>query len=91
MRHMRVIRSVLAGALLATSLFVGTPVRAQGCAMCYTAASQQKEQAKQALNYGIVALLAPTLLMFGGVFWLANRSRKNESGPLDEEAGHENL
>ena len=36
-----------------------SPAFAQGCAMCKTAAASQSDQATQALNRGILLLLAP--------------------------------
>lgn len=53
--------------------------------MCYSTASQQGEKAARALNLGILALLTPTLVLFGGVFYLARRSRHfrdDDSDPL---------
>ena len=46
---------------------------AQGCPMCYRAASQAGEMAIRALNSGILVLLIPTLLMFVGILVFAVR------------------
>jgi hypothetical protein len=46
---------------------------AQGCPMCYRAASQAGKLAIRALNHGILVLLIPTLLMFVGVLVFAFR------------------
>ncbi|SRR6266851_1070323 len=40
---------------------------AQGCPMCYRAASQAGKLAVQALHSGILVLLVPTLLLFVGI------------------------
>jgi len=63
---------LLAG--LAMSLFAPAAT-AQGCAMCATTAAQQNERAAQSLNLGILMLLVPSLLLFGGVAFLALRAR----------------
>ncbi len=44
---------------------------AQGCPMCYRAASQAGQMAVRAINNGILVLLIPTLLMFVGVLVFA--------------------
>ena len=46
---------------------------AQGCPMCYRAASQAGQMAIQALQHGILVLLIPTLVMFVGVLVFAFR------------------
>ncbi len=40
---------------------------AQGCPMCYRAASQAGKLAARAINGGIIVLLLPTLLLFVGI------------------------
>jgi hypothetical protein len=47
----------------------------QGCTMCYTAAAQQSEQGKHALDIGILMLLIPAIAMFCGLFFLIWRSK----------------
>ena len=54
---------------------------AQGCAMCYTSAAQAKD-AGQSLNRGIVVLIVPTFLLFGGV--LAAAVRRDDPGYPEE-------
>ncbi len=49
---------------------------AQSCAMCYDSAKQQGPEAARALNTGIVVLLLPSLLLFGGVVVTAFRRRE---------------
>jgi hypothetical protein len=46
---------------------------AQGCALCYTTASAAGAAAERSLNWGILALLAPALIMFLGVLFLLYR------------------
>jgi len=48
---------------------------AQGCAMCATSAAAAKQAALASLQNGILILLAPPLVMFAGIFWLAFRRR----------------
>jgi hypothetical protein len=76
---------VVAALVLVLLLLNAPAASAQGCAMCYSSASQQGEKAARALNLGILALLTPTLVLFGGVFYLARRSRHfrdDDSDPL---------
>ena len=57
---------------------------AQGCAMCYANAEAAGPEAARALNLGILALLSPTLLLFGGIFFLAARRREPpDEGPTE--------
>ncbi|HYL09108.1 MAG TPA: hypothetical protein VEU31_00085 [Candidatus Acidoferrales bacterium] len=64
-------------AVFVVCLFAGAAAApsasAQGCPMCYRAASQAGKLAIQALNHGILVLLIPTLLMFVGVLVFAFR------------------
>ena len=46
---------------------------AQGCALCYTTASAAGQAAERSLNWGILALLAPALILFLGVLFLLYR------------------
>ena len=48
---------------------------AQGCAMCYQNASASGPQGAQALRYGILILMLPTLTLFTGIFALIYRRR----------------
>jgi hypothetical protein len=63
---------LLAMMLLATLL--APEALAQGCSMCVKNAAATGEEGRQALNAGILILLTPTLLLFGGVFFLLCRS-----------------
>ena len=40
----------------------------QGCAMCYSQASNAGAHAQRSLDIGILVLLMPCLMMFAGVF-----------------------
>ncbi len=46
---------------------------AQGCALCYTTASQLGAAGQRSLDYGILALLAPALVLFLSVMFLLYR------------------
>jgi hypothetical protein len=48
-------------------------VFAQGCAMCYTSAAAAGPAAARAIDYGIIVLLTPALLLFIGIFILLIR------------------
>jgi len=60
----------------ALRLFAGTcaalvsvpVVLGQGCAMCYSQASNAGAHAQRSLDIGILVLLMPCLMMFAGVF-----------------------
>ena len=58
-------------------------VLAQGCAMCYTEAAAQGPGAARQLNFAILTLLIPSVLMFGGVLFAAFRRREHDL-PVDE-------
>ena len=59
----------------------GTPVLAQGCALCKTAAEAAGGDTGQTLNLAIVVLLIPTLSIFAGILLWAFR------GPNRMDAG----
>jgi hypothetical protein len=48
-------------------------VFAQGCALCYTSASAVGAAGQRSLDYGILALLTPALLLFLSVMFLLYR------------------
>jgi hypothetical protein len=54
---------------------VAPSAAAQGCAMCYQNASASGPQGAQALRYGILILMLPTLTLFTGIFALIYRRR----------------
>ncbi len=56
--------------------------------MCYSSAQQQNPQQARALNYGILILLVPSLLVFAGVMITAARRRESEP---DEGAAQDSL
>ena len=71
MAHMRK-AGLLGMAMLASS----TAAHAQGCVLCYTAAASSGPGAMRALEFGIIALLTPALVLFLGVCGLiAYRAR----------------
>jgi hypothetical protein len=46
---------------------------AQGCALCYTSASALGASGQRSLDWGILILLTPALVMFLGVMFLLYR------------------
>jgi len=46
---------------------------AQGCALCYTSASAVGQAGQRSLDYGILALLTPALILFLSVMFLLYR------------------
>lgn len=46
---------------------------AQGCALCYTSASALGQNAERSLDYGILTLLTPALVLFLAVIFLLYR------------------
>jgi hypothetical protein len=46
---------------------------AQGCALCYTSASALGQSGQRSLDYGILALLTPALVLFLCVMFLLYR------------------
>ena len=48
-------------------------VFAQGCALCYTTASALGQNAARSLDYGILALVTPALVLFLTVIFMLYR------------------
>jgi len=46
---------------------------AQGCALCYTSASAVGQAGQRSLDYGILALLTPALVLFLSVMYMLYR------------------
>jgi hypothetical protein len=46
---------------------------AQGCALCYTTASQTSLAAQRSLDFGILTLMAPALTLFLAVIFMLYR------------------
>jgi hypothetical protein len=57
---------------------------AQGCAMCYANAAAQGPRAARQLDYAILTLLIPCLLLFGGVLFTAVRRSEWEADGGEE-------
>ena len=68
MRNKIVVLAVLVGLLGGVR-----EAAAQGCALCYTTASAAGAAAQRSLDFGILALLAPALLLFLGVLYMLYR------------------
>jgi len=58
---------------LAAALSSAPGAYAQGCALCYTTATAAGAAAQRSLDWGILALLAPALIMFLSVMVLLFR------------------
>lgn len=65
--------------LILAALALAPSATAQGCAMCYDSAAQQGPESARALNTGILILLLPALLLFGGVVVTALRHRASSA------------
>jgi hypothetical protein len=70
-----------AGLLLATLLLALAPPASAQCAMCANAAASQQAEARKALNLGIAALVAPVLLLIGGIVVLSYQRRNAPDDP----------
>lgn len=46
---------------------------AQGCALCYSSASALGQQGQRSLDYGILTLLTPALILFASVVFMLYR------------------
>ena len=58
---------------LLTILASASGAFAQGCALCYTSASAVGQAGQRSLDYGILALLTPALVLFLSVMFLLYR------------------
>ena len=58
---------------LLTILVSASGAFAQGCALCYTSASALGQSGQRSLDYGILALLTPALVLFLSVMFLLYR------------------
>ena len=76
---MGIMRPAIRIAATGAALLAAAPrVFAQGCAMCYTEAAAQAPAAARQLDYAILTLLVPSVLMFGGVLFAAFRRRERD-------------
>ncbi|HVA95367.1 MAG TPA: hypothetical protein VNI36_10760 [Candidatus Dormibacteraeota bacterium] len=66
-------RSKFAVAAILAILGTARGAHAQGCALCYTTASNLGLAAQHSLNWGILALLTPALFIFLAVMFLLYR------------------
>ena len=85
MKKRRTIRfALLASGAMASMLAWSTTALAQ-CAMCKNAVTGSPEAAKlsESLNFAIIILLIPPVLIFCGIFLLAFRYRKSRETELD--------
>jgi hypothetical protein len=62
-----------AAAILIAILASASGAFAQGCALCYTSASAAGAAGLRSLDYGILALLTPALVLFLSVMFLLYR------------------
>jgi hypothetical protein len=65
----------LKSALVALIAILGTAsgAFAQGCALCYTSAAGVGAAGERSIDYGILALLTPALILFLSVMFLLYR------------------
>jgi len=82
------IRIVATGAAL---LAAAPRVLAQGCAMCYTEAAAQGPGAARQLNFAILTLLIPSVLMFGGVLFAAFRRREHDLDGVEQSEAQDSI
>ena len=68
---------LLALFLLVTFLLLPNPVSAQGCPMCQLAAKAQAPQAQKALDFAILILLVPPVVIMGGILTWTFRYRNS--------------
>jgi hypothetical protein len=66
-------RSKFVLATLLAILSTASGAFAQGCALCYTSASAIGQAGERSLDFGILALLTPALVLFLGVMFLLYR------------------
>jgi len=66
-------RLKFAVATLTAILISASGAFAQGCALCYTSASAVGQAGQRSLDYGILALLTPALVLFLSVMFLLYR------------------
>lgn len=66
--HTKLILAVLLGILASAQ-----GVFAQGCALCYTSSSALGQAGQRSLDYGILALLVPALILFLTVIYMLYR------------------
>lgn len=62
-------------------LFAPSRMWAQGCALCATNAAATGPEGWRALNFGIILLLVPALLIFIAIFCVAFLNRNAEAFP----------
>ena len=76
MRANKMTRSVRAASFFALGMLAVAAVpsaNAQSCVLCYTSVAGGGPVVVHALQLGILTLLVPALLLFGGVFYLIYR------------------
>ncbi|MBI3406090.1 MAG: hypothetical protein HY046_11610 [Acidobacteria bacterium] len=69
--------------LLMAALALTSPAAMAQCAMCYESASHAGPQAAKTLNYAILALLSPALLMFAGIVIFSVRKKTAAEEPVE--------
>ena len=67
-------------------LMFAPALHAQGCAMCYTTAAGQDPAAARKLDFAILALLIPVLVLFVSVLGLAIHRRNAETQDSTSES-----
>ena len=69
-------------AVLLVALMLVPGAFAQSCSQCYASAAQAGPEAQHGLNVGILILLCPSVLLFGGVIFFAARRANAEVNNL---------
>lgn len=78
---------IYGAALLVATLCTSDTAFAQSCAMCYTSAAAARSEGIRALQHGILILLLPPLLIFGGICFTAYRRHKRDELTQATEEG----
>jgi hypothetical protein len=73
------VMKMLVSALLGMAA-IAPSAQAQGCVLCYTSVAAGGPAAAQAFRWGVLTLLVPALLLFGGIFFLIFRHARTASG-----------
>ncbi|MGH9354019.1 MAG: hypothetical protein ACRD2G_17970 [Terriglobia bacterium] len=60
--------AIIGAASAAILAMLAPHAAAQGCAMCYQNAAASGAKGQEALRHGILILLIPALVLFGGIF-----------------------
>jgi hypothetical protein len=68
--------TIISATLVAAAVALLGPAASAQCVLCYLSASATGDRGSSVLRAGILVLLIPTVLIFGGVMLLAVRRRE---------------